>query len=134
MRIIAWTLYELSRDQTLQSKLREEVRGATDATFDELNSKYPLLDAVLKETLRLHPPILENHHEASETIIVPLSDPLPGTTEMHLVIPKGTTIVIPLNVIQTDEDVWGPDAELFLPQRWIERKKTGRELLAFSEG
>ncbi|KAG6887487.1 hypothetical protein C0992_012062 [Termitomyces sp. T32_za158] len=136
--VIAWTLYELSRDQILQAKLREEIHGATEASFDELNSKYPLLDAVVKETLRLHPPILENHHEASETTIVPLSDPLPGTSEMHLVVPKGTIIAIPLNVIQTDEVVWGADAELFRPQRWIDRKKAGirggRDLLAFSEG
>ncbi|KAG6891095.1 hypothetical protein C0995_014185 [Termitomyces sp. Mi166 len=136
--VIAWILYELSQDQTLQSKLREEIHDATDASFDELNSRYPLLDAVLKETLRLHPPILENHHEAGETIIVPLSDPLPGTADKHLVIPKGTTIAIPLNVIQTDETIWGPDAALFRPQRWIERKKAGirdgRDFLAFSEG
>ncbi|KAG6885524.1 hypothetical protein C0993_000520 [Termitomyces sp. T159_Od127] len=136
--VIAWMLYELSRDQTLQAKLREEIHGVTDASFDELNSKYPLLDAVLKETLRLHPPILENHHEASETIIVPLSDPLPGTSEMHIVVPRGTIIAIPLNVIQTDELVWGADAEVFRPQRWIDRKEAGildgRDLLAFSAG
>ncbi|KAG6919563.1 hypothetical protein DXG01_004226 [Tephrocybe rancida] len=136
--VIAWVLYELAINQELQSDLREELHNATDASFDELNSKYPLLDAVVKETLRLHAPILENHHEAGETIIVPLSEPLPGTAEMHLVVPKGTLIAIPLNVIQTDPAVWGPDAEDFRPQRWIERKsagvRDGRELLAFSEG
>ncbi|KAG6857610.1 hypothetical protein H0H87_010178 [Tephrocybe sp. NHM501043] len=136
--VVAWVMYELSTNQKLQTELREELHNATDASFDELNSEYPLLDAVLKETLRLHPPILENHHEASETIIVPLFEPLPGTTEMHLVIPKGTLIAIPLNVVQTDPAIWGPDADEFRPQRWIERKKAGirdaRELLAFSEG
>lgn len=133
-----WTLYELSRDQSLQAKLREEIHSIANASFDDINSKYPLLDAVLKETLRIHPPILENHHEASETIIVPLSDPLPGTFEMHIVIPKGTIIIIPVNVVQTDEYEWGADAEFFRPQRWIDRKKAGirggRDLLAFSEG
>ncbi|GLB36521.1 putative cytochrome p450 [Lyophyllum shimeji] len=136
--LIAWLLYELSRNPELQSDVREEVSTATDPTFDELNNKFPLLDAVLKETLRLHPAVLENHHEAGDTIVVPLSEPLPGTTETHLVIPKGTTIAIPLNVVHTDAEVWGPDADEFRPQRWIERKQAGirgaRELLAFSEG
>lgn len=69
---------------------------------------------------------------------IPLSEPLPGTSDMHIVVPKGTTLAIPLNVVQTDLGVWGPDAEIFRPHRWIERKKAGirgqRELLAFSEG
>ena len=56
---------------------------------------------------------------------IPLSEPLPGTSEMCLVIPKGTTIAIPLNVIQTDPDIWGPDADKFQPMRWIKRKTAG---------
>ncbi|KAG5646052.1 hypothetical protein DXG03_004475 [Asterophora parasitica] len=136
--IVAWVLYELSQHPTVQLELREETSTSRDSPFDELNNKYPLLDAVLMETLRLHPAILENHHEAADTITVPLSEPLPGTFETHLVIPKGTTIAIPLNVIQTDPAVWGPDAHQFRPQRWIERKdsgiRSGRELLTFSEG
>jgi cytochrome P450 len=57
---------------------------------------------------------------------------------MFMVIPKGTTLAIPLNVLQTDPEVWGPDADAFRPERWIERRKSGmrkgRELLVFSEG
>ncbi|RDB29638.1 hypothetical protein Hypma_015131 [Hypsizygus marmoreus] len=135
--VVAWILYELSRDAELQADLREEISTARDSSLDELN-KYSLLDAVLKETLRLHPAILENHHEAAETITVPLSEPLPGTSDTYLIIPKGTTLAIPLNVVQTDPELWGPDADVFRPQRWIERKKAGirggRELLVFSEG
>ena len=76
--------------------------------------------------------------QAAETITVPLSEPIPGTSDMYIVIPKGTTVAIPLNVLQTDPEVWGPDPDVFRPERWIERRKTGvrmgRELLAFSEG
>lgn len=57
---------------------------------------------------------------------------------MNLVIPKGTILEIPVNVVQTDPDVWGSDAEIFRPERWVERKKQGirhdREIFAFSEG
>lgn len=69
---------------------------------------------------------------------VPLSESLPGSSDMHIVIPKGTILAIPVNVLQTDAEIWGPDADIFRPERWIERKKTGgrgsRELLTFSEG
>ncbi|KAE9409329.1 cytochrome P450 [Gymnopus androsaceus JB14] len=138
--IIAWTLYELALDVRLQNELREEVTaaGLGDPSYDDLNSNFPLLDAIVREVLRLHPPILENHHEAAETISVPLSEPIEGTSDMHLVIPKGTILEIPVNVIQTDPDVWGSDAEIFRPERWLERKKQGirneREIFAFSEG
>ncbi|KAJ3758954.1 cytochrome P450 [Lentinula raphanica] len=138
--IVAWTLYELALNVHLQNELREEISaaGLGDPSYDDLTLKLPLLDAVLREVLRLHPPILENHHEAAETISVPLSEPIPGTLDTHLVIPKGTILEIPVNVVQTDPNVWGPDAEIFRPKRWLERQKQGirseREILAFSEG
>jgi cytochrome P450 len=56
-------LYELATHIDLQDQLREEVIAAGDPSFDDFALRLPLLDAVLKETLRLHPPILENHHE-----------------------------------------------------------------------
>lgn len=59
-----WVLYELARNPTLQAELREEVSIAQDSSLDGLN-RFLLLDAVVQETLRLHPAILENHHEVS---------------------------------------------------------------------
>ena len=63
LKVEKWVLFELSQEPDLQRELREEVTTARESSCDNLNSKYPLLDAVLKETLRLHPAILENHHE-----------------------------------------------------------------------
>ncbi|KAF9458748.1 cytochrome P450 [Collybia nuda] len=136
--MIAWVLYEVASNADLQTELREEVSNARDASFDDLNNKYPLLDSVLKETLRLHPAILENHHEAAETMTVPLSEPLPGSSDMHIIVPKGTILAIPINVLQTDTEVWGSDADVFRPGRWVEGNRTGarpiHELLTFSQG
>jgi cytochrome P450 len=56
-------LYEIAINPGFQAELREEICKVPDHSFDDLNCRLPLLDAALKETLRLHPPILENHHE-----------------------------------------------------------------------
>lgn len=71
-------------------------------------------------------------------MIIPLSEGFAETGEPYLVIPKGTIVVIPVNVLQTDRNVWGEDAAVFRPKRWLDKKVantlTGRELLAFSAG
>jgi len=84
--------------------------------------------------------------KASETIVVPLSDRLSDEDSNQLIIPKGTLLVIPVNVLQTDTEIWGNDADLFLPSRWLDSdaKRTpgagggsllkGPGLLAFSMG
>ncbi|KAF8973678.1 cytochrome P450 [Flammula alnicola] len=136
--IVAWMLYEISSHPDFQNQLREEIYAIPDHSFEHLNNDLPLLDAALKETLRLHPAILENHHEAAETISIPLSEPLSDGGETQLVIPKGTIVVIPVNVLQTDANFWGKDADAFRPSRWLDRQKggllKGQELLAFSVG
>lgn len=135
-----------------QEAIRDEVSITSDPTYDSLNNDFPLLNAFFMETLRMHPPVLENHHQvpltrftsfyvthdapqASETITIPLSEPLPGTTDPHLIIPKGTVLSMPLNVIQTDKSTWGPDAGIFRPERWLQRNsRNNRDLFAFSLG
>ena len=63
---IQWMLYEVAVHPELQSKLQQEVSSSPDHSFEDLMNCLPLLDATLKETLRLHPPILENHHEVNK--------------------------------------------------------------------
>ncbi|KAF9478020.1 cytochrome P450 [Pholiota conissans] len=136
--IVAWMLYEIASHPDFQVELREEICSIPDHSFEDLNNNLPLLDAALKETLRLHPAILENHHEAGKTISIPLANAIPDTGDTQLIIPKGTLIVIPVNVMQTDPDFWGKDADSFRPRRWLEDRKgdlvKGQELLAFSVG
>jgi cytochrome P450 len=62
-------LYELAINPSLQQQLREEVSTAGDPSFDDLNQGFPILDAFVNETLRIHPPIIENHHVVSQLLI-----------------------------------------------------------------
>ena len=50
----------MARNPSIQSKLREELLTfGADPTFDQLNNSLPYLDAMVNETLRVHPPVLE---------------------------------------------------------------------------
>jgi cytochrome P450 len=55
-----WGLIELAKRPDIQSALRKELQilgNSTDPTYDQLMTDLPLLDAVVHETLRLHPAV-----------------------------------------------------------------------------
>lgn len=42
---------------------------------------------------------------------------------------------MPVNVIQEDKSTWGSDADIFRPERWLQRNtRNNRDLFAFSFG
>jgi hypothetical protein len=56
-------MIELCRNPDLQARVRAELLAAfpvEDPTHEELASETPLLDAVVHEVFRLHPPVLES--------------------------------------------------------------------------
>lgn len=134
MRPLKWLLYEIARHPHVQSRLREELAQlAPEPTFDDFVERAPYLDAVLKESLRLHPPMLELTHVAKKDMIVPLAKPL-LTGAMEMMIPRGIVIQIPVNLMQADPDIWGADAAEFKPERWLVSavaEKLQRNLMAF---
>ncbi|KAJ7619381.1 cytochrome P450 [Roridomyces roridus] len=116
-------LYELSRDQDLQNRLREELTGDGAISFEGLqNGKAPILDAIIKEVLRFYPANTRIIRRADRDFVVPLSQPLETKEgpQDRFIIPAGTDIVFPLAAINRLESVWGPDAHLFRAERWLE--------------
>ncbi|KAJ7659181.1 cytochrome P450 [Mycena polygramma] len=119
---MAWALFVLSENTAVQNKLRDELLTIPrdDPTMDELNS-LPYLESVIREFMRLHPPVVFTHRMAVEDDVLPLSKPCvdrEGKTHSTLLVPKGQMIHIPILAVNTDRDIWGEDATEFKPERW----------------
>jgi cytochrome P450 len=117
-------IFELGVHLELQDRLRAElqtIRLSTDAsgndplTAEELSAldKLPLLDAVVRETNRLHPPVPMSNRVALADDAVPVSQPYTdrfGTLRDTVLIQKGDEIHIPIVVVNRSKVLWGPDA------------------------
>ncbi|KAJ7611688.1 cytochrome P450 [Roridomyces roridus] len=117
-----WALFALTQNVAAQSRLREELLAVeTDnPTMDELNA-LPYLDCVVRETLRLHAPVVATSRVAMQDDVVPLNTPYTdarGTVQTTIRVRKGQIIYIPILVVNRDKEIWGADAEEFRPERW----------------
>lgn len=67
----------MTRNLQAQAKLREELLtvGTDNPTMEELNA-LPYLDAVVRETLRVHPPVEATSREAVQDDFLPFSHPI----------------------------------------------------------
>lgn len=106
---IAWTIHLLACHQDWQEQVYDELRlswkpsGGVDAL-----DKLPLLHRVVKEAIRLYPPV-------PYFLRTPVRD---VSIDGHK-ISAGTFIRIPVAAMQRRPDVWGADADLFNPDRFI---------------
>ncbi|KAJ6601143.1 cytochrome P450 [Mycena vulgaris] len=119
--VIAWALYWLAQNPEFQEDLREEILSNTSKSQEGYDSM-PLLNALLKETLRMFPaaPLLERW--TSEDIVLPLSSEIVTSTRAHireLPVRKGQFIYIAVGAYQRLETLWGADAHEFKPSRWL---------------
>ncbi|KAG1901359.1 cytochrome P450 [Suillus fuscotomentosus] len=144
---LTWALIELSRHPDVQTRLREELLAfGPDPTYDQLKANLPYLDAVVHETLRLHPPAGESTRLAAADDIIPLSEPVrtaSGNMTDNISIAKGTLITISIAEINRSSAIWGPHAKEFKPDRWLTEDGIGgkakevqghRHLLTFVDG
>ncbi|KAJ7448951.1 cytochrome P450 [Mycena latifolia] len=118
----SWVLHALSLNVAAQTKLREELLtiSTDNPTMDELNS-LPYLEMVVRETMRVHAPVVFLQRMAMEDDVLPLSKPYidkAGKAHDSLPIPKGQIMHIPILAVNTDKEIWGPDAGEFIPERW----------------
>lgn len=123
------TLLYIATFPRVEAKLLSELRTAkiSSPITDAEARKLPYLQAVIKEGMRIFPPVTG----FMSKIVPPGGDTLRG---LH--IPEGTAIGWSPFGVMRNEEVWGPDAKLFRPERWLEgtpeeiqRKKQDVELV-----
>ncbi|CCL98634.1 uncharacterized protein FIBRA_00636 [Fibroporia radiculosa] len=125
--VIMECLFELARQPQIQDKLRAELVAFTEhvgrePTYDDLMNGQHLtyLDAVIRETIRTKAMQMTLKRQALEADTIPLQFPLP-TGETHITVTSGQYIHIPIrDGINTDPRIWGADAAIFRPERWLE--------------
>ncbi|KAF7370113.1 Cytochrome P450 [Mycena sanguinolenta] len=116
---LAFGLLELARNPEFQQKLREELNTRQENTYDSL----PLLNAFVKELLRVYPAAALRERVALRDDIIPLSEGIVTTAGQHITqipIRKGDQVVLALASYQRLPSLWGDDADVFNPYRWIE--------------
>ncbi|KAJ2914197.1 hypothetical protein MD484_g6203, partial [Candolleomyces efflorescens] len=110
------------QNQDVQMRLREELftLDTDNPTMDELSS-FTYLDAVVRESLRIHSPIATVMRQAASDDILPLDTPFKGRDgRFHrtLRVSKGQTILISILAINRSKEIWGEDSFEFKPERW----------------
>ncbi|PVH34287.1 hypothetical protein PAHAL_8G187100 [Panicum hallii] len=103
--VLEFAMVELMRNPRLMAKLQAEMERTTKGTL----SSMVYLSAVVKETLRLHPPapLLVPHQSMADCDI-------DGYT-----IPSGTKVIINAWAISRDPKSW-ENAEEFMPERFMD--------------
>ncbi|CAL4925907.1 unnamed protein product [Urochloa decumbens] len=108
---VEWAMTELLQSPTSMAKACEElatVIGSRKSIEESDIGKLPYLQAVVKETFRLHPPaplLLPRHTQADIKI-------------MGYTIPQGSRVFINVWAMGRDEETW-PEPERFMPERFL---------------
>ncbi|CAI0646462.1 unnamed protein product [Colletotrichum noveboracense] len=131
---VTTALFEILRNPAIEKRLVEEL----DAAIPDKNELPPLhtlekieyLTACVKEGIRLASTVPSRLPR-----IVPhnLSEPLVVDGK---VVPPGTIVSMSAHTMHSSVDLWGPDARLFNPDRWLgpEAKGLDQYQVAFSKG
>ncbi|KAF8588230.1 lanosterol 14-alpha-demethylase [Ramaria rubella] len=136
----AWALLHIAAEADIAEALyQEQVENFSNddgslrpLTYEELK-KLPLLDSVIRETLRLHPPI----HSIIRKVISDMT--VPPTLAAHpdesrtYIIPKGHYVVACPAVAQMDVRVW-KNPETWDPYRWLDASGVAAQAQSLYDG
>lgn len=119
---LAWAFYHLLRNPAALARLRDELAALGDSPEPEAVAAAPYLDAVVHETLRLFS-------------IVPMA-PRRLLRPLQLgpyALDAGTSVAVAATLIHQHPDLY-PDPSQFRPERFLERKFSPFEFVAFGGG
>ncbi|ASC70519.1 Putative cytochrome P450 120 [Halomicronema hongdechloris C2206] len=107
---LAWICYLLSQHPEVQARAQDEVDKVLAGRLPEFEDldKLNYLTCVVKEAMRLYPPVPEALRALESDLEV-------GGYS----IPKGATFVIPISMLHEDEQIW-EEPRKFLPERFTQ--------------
>ncbi|KAI5997178.1 cytochrome P450 [Pisolithus albus] len=117
---LTFLVYMLSEHPDVLKRLRAEVLSTVGSsrrpTYDDVREmKY--MRAVINETLRLYPSIPFNIRTSTEAVVWP---GVHGGPPIY--IPPNTRVPFSTIIMQRRKDLWGPDAHIFDPDRFIDER------------
>ncbi|KAH9922636.1 cytochrome P450 [Fomitopsis serialis] len=139
---LTWTLYALARAPNVQARLRRELAviplpvgslvSGSPPPADTIAAilDQPYLDAVVRESLRLHAPVTSTMRVVGVDDVVPVSRPFfdrHGRTCDAIRMRKGDMITVSIQAMNKSREVWGEDAEVFRPERWLLAGEKGED-------
>ncbi|KAJ5875796.1 cytochrome P450 [Penicillium soppii] len=132
--LLSSIFYFLARNQEVWDKLKAEVREASNASPVTLKKiqGLPYLRAIVSEALRLFPPVPINARVANHNTTIPVGGGPDGRSPVY--IKEGQTVGYSVWSVHRRTDIWGPEAEVFRPERWEESKQNAWEFLPFNGG
>ncbi|EKM52294.1 uncharacterized protein PHACADRAFT_198361 [Phanerochaete carnosa HHB-10118-sp] len=113
-------VYVLTQRPDVCQRLRREVVdmvGHRVPSYDDLH-KMKYLRAFINEVLRLYPPVPITIRASTRPTVWPAA----GPTEKPVYIPAHTRIYVALLIMHRRKDLWGPDADEFDPDRWLDER------------
>jgi cytochrome P450 len=140
---LTWTLYALSLSPHIQIKLRQQLLAlhipppshfppafenqptllhTPSAEHIHQILAHPYLDACIRESLRLYSPVTSTMRVAAHDDVVPLSRPYTdvlGRVCDGIRLKEGDIVTVPLQAMNRCAEVWGPEAGVFWPERYL---------------
>ncbi|KAL1922427.1 uncharacterized protein VTP21DRAFT_9966 [Calcarisporiella thermophila] len=113
---LSWQYLMMMRHPDIQQRAREELQqfDPDEIDYDTLRSLHYCL-SLFNETLRLYPSVPRNAKFAVKDSVLPNG----------ALVKKGDAVAFSPYVLGRLTEVWGPDAEQFNPERWLERDAVG---------
>ena len=130
---LQWIMAELINNPGLMHKAQDEVRrefaGRSKVTEDGGIRNLNYMNLVIKEALRLHPPL---------PLLLPRECQSDNCLVLGYDVPKGTMVLVNAWAINRDPNYWGDKAEDFIPERFeqsnVDFKGTDFEYTPFGAG
>ncbi|KAJ7870990.1 cytochrome P450 [Mycena olivaceomarginata] len=116
---LTFGLLELARKPELQEKIRKEIHSMTNSSYDNK----PLLNALIKESLRMFPAEALAERIAVRDTVIPLTESIStmaGEHIDHIPVRKGEVVLIGIASYQRDKFRWGENPDEFDPLRWVD--------------